>query len=159
MRPTALFTASLAFLLALAGCSGESDTPTGPGRGSITVAVTPNPIVALRVAGMSGTYDFPFEVALSEIGGQTVTLTALHVDLKALGVRILTKTYDASYLQGRNYSPVIPAGSTVRYSFNPREEAPDAAFSSNVEADIRIEGVDDKGNAVRQTKTVSVRRG
>lgn len=159
MKRSALIAASLTFLLIIAGCSGENDTPTSPGRGSITVAVTPNPIVALRVTGMSGTYDFPFEVALTETGGRTVTLTALHVDLKALGVRILTKTYDASYLQGRNYSPVIPAGSTVRYSFNPREEAPDAAFSSNVEADIRIEGVDDKGNAVRQTKTVSVRRG
>jgi len=159
MKRSALFAASLAFLISLAGCSGENDTPTSPGRGAITVTVTPNPIVARRVAGMSGTYDFPFEVALTETGGQTVTLTALHVEVKALGVRVLTKTYDASYLQGHNYSPVIPAASTVRYSFNPREEAPDAVFSSNVEADIRVEGVDDKGNPVRQTKTVSVRRG
>lgn len=159
MKHSALFAASLACLVTIAGCSGENDTLTSPGRGSLTVTVTPNPILALRIAGMSGTYDFPFEVALSETGGQTVTLTALHVDLKALGVRVFTKTYDASYLQGHNYSPVIPAGSTVRYSFNPREEAPDAAFSSNVEADIRVEGVDDKGNPVSKTKTVSVRRG
>lgn len=158
MKHSALLAINLAFLVSLAGCSGENDTPTSPGRGAITVNVTPNPIVARRVAGMSGTYDFPFEVALTETGGRTVTLTALHVDVKALGVRVITKTYDASYLRGHDYSPVIPANSTVRYSFNPREEAPDAVFSSTVEADVRIEGVDDRGNPVRQTKTVSVRR-
>lgn len=154
-----MLAACLVILAGLSGCSGDNDTPTGMGRGSIIVNVTPNPIVAHRVAGTSGTYDFPFEVAITETGGRTVTLTSLHVDVKALGVRVLTKSYDASYLQGQNYSPVIPAASTVRYSFNPREEAPDAAFSASVEADIRIEGVDDRGNAVRQTKTVSVRRG
>jgi len=142
----------------LAGCGGESDTPTTPGRGSLRVVVTPNPIVAQKVAGTSRTYDFPFEVALTETGGRTVTLTALYLELKALSIPVFTKTYDAAYLRGRDYSPVVPASSTVRYSFNPREDAIDAVFSSSVEADIRAEGVDDRGNVVRQTTTVSVRR-
>jgi len=148
----------LAAVLLLSSCSGKLETPTSPGRGSLSVTVKPNPILALRVAGSNGTYDFPFEVILTETGGQTVTLTALRVDVKALGITVSSRSYDASYLRSRNESPVIPANSTVHYSFNPREEAPDAIFSSIVEADIRVEGVDAKGQAVRQTKTVSVRR-
>ncbi|HVT03144.1 MAG TPA: hypothetical protein VHL58_07165 [Thermoanaerobaculia bacterium] len=152
-----LLPASLVLLLFL-GCSGNNDTPTEPGRGALTLIVNPNPIVATRVAGTSGTYDFPFEIVLTETGGRTVTLTALHVDVKTLGITVLSKTYDANYLRDHNYSPVIPAGTTARYSFNLREDAPDSIFSSNVEADLQAEGVDDKGNAVRQTKTVSVTR-
>ena len=150
-------TASL-FVLLVAGCSGNNDTPTAPGRGALALTVNPNPILAKKVAGTSGTYDFPFEIVLRETGGQTVTVTALRVDVKTLGVRVLTKTYDATYLRDQNYSPVIPAGGTVRYAFAPREDAPDSIFSTNVEADLQVEGVDDKGNAVRQTKTVSVTR-
>jgi len=121
--------------------------------------VNPNPILAMPVAGMSGTYDFPFEVVLTETGGQTVTITALHIDIKALGIPVSSKTYDAAYLQARNESPIIPASSVVRYNFDIREDTPDAAFSSNVTADIRVEGVDDRANPVRQTVTVSIRRG
>ncbi len=158
MRYPFCFLAFIAFAGMFTGCSGENDTPTDPGRGSLTIVVSPNPIVAFKVSGTERTYDFPFEVAITETGGRTVTLTALHVDLKAANIRVFTKTYDATYLRGHDYSPVIPASSTVRYSFNPREEAPDAVFGTNVEADIRAEGVDDQGNAVRQTTTVSVRR-
>lgn len=158
MKTSHRFIALAAFALTFAGCSGESNTPTDPGRGSLRVVVSPNPILAQKVAGTSRTYDFPFEVVLTETGGRTVTLTSLNVEVKALGIPVFTKTYDATYLRGRDYSPVIAASSTVRYSFNPREDAVDAVFSSSVEADIRAEGVDDRGNPVRQTTTVSVRR-
>jgi hypothetical protein len=152
------FLLSLALIIATAGCSGESDTPTSPGRGSLRMSVTPNPVVAKKVAGSDNTYDFPFEVMLTETGGRAVTVTALHVEVKALGVPVFSKSYDASYLQGQNYNPVIAANSTVRYNFTPRSDAPDAVFSSNVNADIQIEGRDDRGNAVRETETVSIRR-
>lgn len=144
-------------LFALA-CSGERDTPTSPGRGSLRVDVVPNPITATKVAGTSDTYDIPFEVVIAEIGGESVTVRVIHADVKAFGVRVFSKRYDESYLRGRGYSNVIAAGSTVRYRFDLRESIPDAAFGSNVEADIRVEGVDAKGNSVRQTTTVSLRR-
>ncbi|HXI13650.1 MAG TPA: hypothetical protein VNM92_13555 [Thermoanaerobaculia bacterium] len=147
-----------ALALTLAGCSGGSDTPTDPGRGSLRVVVTPSPILAQKVPGTSRTYDFPFELALTEMGGRSVTLSSIILELKALGIPVFTRKYDVAYLRERNYSPLIPASSTVRYSFNPRDEAIDAVFSSTVEADIRAEGMDDLGNAVRQTTTVSVRR-
>lgn len=154
VRPRILLLLSLL----IAACSGENDTPTSPGRGALRVEVKPNPVIATRVAGTNDTYDFPFEVVISETGGETVTIQSITADIKSFGIRVFSKSYDASYLQGRNYSPVIAAGSTVRYAFDIREEAPDAVFSSNVEADIRVEGVDAKGNAVRQTTTVQVRR-
>lgn len=152
-----LLTTSLLVVL-LVGCSGNSDTPTTPGRGALTMTVNPNPIVATRVAGTDNTYDFPFEIVLRETGGQTVTLKSLRVDVKTLGIRVLSKTYDATYLRDNRYPLVIPAGGTVRYVFKLRDDAPDAAFSTNVEADLQAEGVDDKGNVVRQSKTVSVTR-
>jgi hypothetical protein len=145
-------------ILAVAACSGEDDSPTAPGRGSLRVEVTPNPIIAKRVAGMNDVYDMPFDVVLTETGGETVTIEKLVVDVKTFGVTVLSKTYDASYLAGHNYSNVINAGTTVRYNFGPREEVPDAAFNSNVDADIRAEGRDAKGNVVRETKTVSLRK-
>ena len=149
----------LAVVLFAIACSGEMDTPTSPGRGALQVAVTPNPIIARSVAGSDSTYDFPFEIVITEIGGRTVTVTGLNVTVKTIGVPVFTKTYDASYLRGQNYSPIIAAMSTVRYGFNPREQAPAAVFGSAVDTDIQVEGIDDQGNAVRQTVTVSVRRG
>lgn len=149
----------LGLVLSTLACSGEMDTPTSPGRGAIRITVTPNPIIATRVAGTDSTYDFPFEIAITEVGGQTVTVTGMNVTVRALGVPVFTETYDASYLRGQNYSPVIAAMSTVRYSFNPRKEAPAAVFGSAVETNVQVEGVDDKGNPIRETVTVSVRRG
>ena len=156
---TLAFRPLLAVVIFTIACSGEMDTPTSPGRGAVRMAVTPNPIIAMSVAGTEGTYAFPFEIAITEVGGQTVTVTRLNVTVKTLGLPVFTKTYDASYLRGQNYSPIIPAMSTVRYSFNPREQAPAAVFGSAVETDIQVEGIDDQGNPVRQTVTVSVRRG
>ena len=160
VRDTTTFTFRplLGVLIFALACSGEMDTPTSPGRGALSVTVTPNPIVAMSVAGSDGMYEFPFEIAITETGGQTVTVTGLNVTLKTLGLPVFTKTYDATYLRGQNYSPVIPAMGTVRYGFKPREQAPAALFGSAVETDIQVEGVDDLRNPVRQTVTVSVRR-
>lgn len=143
----------------LLGCSrGESDTPTGPGRGSLDLAVNPNPVRATRVTGENDTYDFPLELVVRETGGESVTITGITIRVRALGINVLTRDYDANYLRDRGYSPNIAAGSTARYSLTPRASAPDAAFSSAVSADIQVEGVDGKGNTVRQTENVSVRR-
>src|SRR5262245_65395503 len=107
----------LVFVLTLISCAtpraGTSRTSSQPGHGAISMAITPNPIVARNVGG--NTYEFPFDVTVRETGGHAVTVSRVSLDVYAAGgVRLGSESYDAAHIQSFGYPTTINANSDPR---------------------------------------------
>ncbi len=147
--------------LTLSFCASSNDSPipiqAPVGRGSITIDIIPNPIVATRVN--DETYDFPFEVVVRETGGRDVEIERVTADVRALGaIPVADESYDAAKIRSLGYATRIPANSEVRYRFTPRKEVPDDRLFGSVSAELRAIAHDDSGAPANASVTVTIRR-
>ena len=152
-----LVVTALAFVLT--GCAGGPQAPPAavPGRGAITIEVVPNPIVAYPASG--DTYEFPLEAIVRETGGRPVSITRVTATVLLGGsLQLGRESWDAQRIQSMGYATTVPANGELRYAFKPRKEVPDDRLFGGVNADLRVEGVDDAGNAVTATTSVSITR-
>ena len=146
--------------IALAQCSSDStprQTPTEPGHGGLAIAVVPNPIVATRVSG--DTYDFPFEVRVSNPGTLPVTVREVQIDVTALGgIPVYSDTQTRTDIEAYGYPTEVAPGQTLSYEFTPRKEVPDDRLFDGVSALLTATGTDTSGKEVIASVRVSVTR-
>lgn len=152
--------AIVATFATLSACSSRSDaiTPasTIPGHGAISIAVTPNPIVA-RAAG-GDLYDFPFELSVRETGGREVRIDRVSLDVYALGaIHVYSESYDQAKIAALGYPTSIAAGSEAHYRLSPRKSADERLFGG-VSGELLVDGTDAAGNRVAARTTVTVTR-
>ena len=149
----------LSLILVLAACSGggTSGVTSVPGRGAISLEIVPNPILARHVSGEI--YDFPFEVVVRETGGRSVNVERITVNVNGpLGINVHREEWDAARIRSTGYDTSLRANQEVRYRFSPRKEVPDERLFNSVNAELRVDAVDDGGNATSATPAVTVRR-
>lgn len=144
-----------------AACSsggGNASQPTAqPGHGAITIAVVPNPIVAQHISG--DTYAFPFDVVVHETGGHPVTINQVSADVNALGgINVASESYDAARIASLGYSTHVPANGELRYHFAPQKSVADERLFGGVNADLRVDAVDDTGTPTSARTNVTVKR-
>jgi hypothetical protein len=157
MKTQLLVVASITLLLA--GCQGGPPVAPSPapGRGALEVRVTPNPIVAQ--ANNDDTYTFPFEAVVRETGGRPVRITNVSATVLLGGaLQLGRESWDAQKIQSMGYPTSVGPNGELRYRFTPRKEVPDDRLFGGVSAELRVEGVDDQGNAANATTTVTVTR-
>lgn len=154
---TPLLLASLILFAACAGSSGDSASAL-PGHGAVAIDVIPNPIVARHVSG--DTYDFPFEVIVQETGGRPINITRVSITVVGPGgLSLGSESWDADQIRSMGHSTSLGANSEVRLRFSPRKSVPDERIFGSIAADLRVEAVDDSGQATAATKRVTARRG
>lgn len=146
-------------LIAAACSSGPSDSVTSaPGHGAVAIQIVPNPIVATRVSG--DMYDFPFEIVVRETAGRPITVTRVSATVVGPGGLTLgSDSWDADRIRSMGYNTSIAGHGEVRYRFSPRRSVPDERIFSSVEAELRVDAVDDTGTPTTATTRVTVRRG
>lgn len=157
-RIVASLIAALA-VFTLAQCSSDTprQSPTEPGHGALTITIDPNPIVATRVTG--NTYDFPFDVRVSNPGSLPVTIERIQIDVTALGgLKIYSDTKTAADIQGYGYPTLVPPGETLSYRFTPRQDVSDDRLFSGVSALLTAVGTDSAGKRITANVRVSVTR-
>ncbi len=126
-----------------------------PGRGAITLTVTPNPVVATSLGG--GVYDFPFDVVVKETGGHPVTIDKVTANVfTAGGIPVTTESYDAARIQSLGFAIAIPSKGELHYHFDPRKTVADDKLFSSVYGDIRVEGLDDNGTRTSSMVTITL---
>lgn len=149
-----------AIVLVAAGCQdddGSFPTATQPGRGALAIEVKPNPIVAHRVSGDQ--YDFPFAIALREVGGVTVDIDRVSIDVRAFGgIKMYTETLDRAEIARKGYPTRVNAGEEIRYQLNPRKDVPSDMLFGSVYADLLVEGTDVNGQKAKAETRVTVER-
>ena len=152
-----------AVILVLSACGTTQDTviqePQIPRpTGSISVSVVPNPIVARPAAGEQ--YTFPFEVVVRETGGANLHIQRASINVTALGgIPVYSDTQEAAEIRERGYPTEIGASQEIRYRFSPTREVPDERLFGNVSAELVVEAINDRGQAVPPARTrVSVTR-
>lgn len=147
----------LLIVFAFVACATTS-TPTSttaPGHGAVSIAVEPNPIVAQAVSGE--TYDFPFEVIVRETGGRNVDIQRVTATVRGPGGFALgSESWDAARIRSMGYSPSVLANGELRYRFAPRKSVPDQRLFGSVNAELRVEGVDDTGSPTTATTSVTI---
>lgn len=149
---------ALLFLACATGDRGVSTPGELPVGGALAVEISPNPIIARNVAG--DTYDFPFEVRISNPGTLPVAIDRVTMDVVAVGgVRVYSTSMTAAEIARRGYPTQVGAGETLRYQFSPRENVDDERLFSAVSAEIQAVGRDTAGKTVTARTSVSVRRG
>ena len=147
--------ATLSIVVAAACASRGGPTPSA--RGTISIAVDPNPIVARHVRG--AVYEFPFEVVIRETGGSAVEIQRVSADVFALGgLKVATEAYDRAKIQSMGYPATIPANGEMRYRFAQRHEVVAESLLPTVHVDLRVEGTDSSGVGVTTTTRVTVTR-
>lgn len=136
---------------------GSNKSTTTPGRGAITLTITPNPVVAISAGGTA--YDFPFEVVLKETGGHPVTIERVTANVFAAGgILVATESYDSAKIQSLGFATAITAKGELRYHFAPHKDVPDDHLFSSVYGDVRVEGLDDNGSRVSAATTITVKK-
>jgi hypothetical protein len=149
----------LPLILVAAACnSGPRNSVTAaPGHGAVAIQVVPNPIRATHVSG--DTYDFPFDVVVRETAGRPITVTRVSATVFAPGgLSLGSETWDADRIRSMGYNTAVPAHGELRYHFAPRKSGvPDALFGS-IEAQLRVDAVDDTGTATNATTRVTITR-
>jgi len=149
----------LPLLLVAAACSsGPSDSVTAaPGHGAVAIQIVPNPIVATHVSG--DTYDFPFDVVVRETGGRQITVTRVSATvLGPAGLTLGSDAWDADRIRALGFDTTVNGNGELRYHFAPRKSVPDDRLFGSVEAQLRVDAVDDTGSATSATTRVTVRR-
>lgn len=142
-------------ILAAAACATRGGPPSA--RGTISIAIDPNPIVARHVRGT--VYEFPFEVILRETGGSAVDIQRVSADVFALGsFKVASESYDREKIRAMGYPSTIPANGELRYRFAQRHEVPDDRLFIGVRAELRVEGVDAGGVPLTATTKVTITR-
>ncbi len=163
VRLTSVIVLSLFMTLTMACSSGRQgstrsvEPAVAPGQGSITLTVTPNPIVAKKVSG--DTYDFPFTILIREFGGSSVDIEVVRIDVVAFGgLNVYSQSFGPEEITRRGFSTVIAPRGELKYDFNPRKEVADDRLFSAVTAKLRVEGLDQAGNRVSADTSVTVDR-
>lgn len=147
--------AVLLFLTAACASAPGGGATSTPGRGAVSIEITPNPIVARHVGGM--TYEFPLEVVVRETGGRAVDVTRVTAEVFALGgLNVASEAYDAAKIRALGFATRIPANGEIRYRFTQRQEVPDKRLFSSVHADLRVDATDDGGAATSVSTRVTV---
>ncbi|HVT45996.1 MAG TPA: hypothetical protein VMT00_16585 [Thermoanaerobaculia bacterium] len=137
--------------------TGSQAPPVIEGTAAVAMSVVPNPIIANHVSG--SVYDFPFSIALREVGGASVEIEEVSIDVTALGgLRVYSQSYDADEIRRRGYSTSLPARGEIRYEFNPRKDVPDERLFSAVSAELSMRGRDSGGAVTSARTNVTVRR-
>lgn len=145
--------------LMLVHCSADDPgrTPTEPGHGALEIAVVPNPIVATRVSG--DTYDFPFDVRVTNPGSLPVSIERVQIDVTAFGgLKIHSESKNAADIREYGYPTTLAPGETLSYHFEPREDVPDDRLFDGVSALLTAVGADSSGKEVSASIRVSVTR-
>lgn len=152
--------------LALAACGSSGNdralpggtTPGGiaPGHGSLSITVTPNPIVAEGLGG--DRYRFPFTVVIGETGGARVDVARVGIDADALGLPFYSHSLDREEIAQSGFPTSVAAGGELRYSVAPSGSVPNESLFGAVSGEVFVEGTDEHGNPVRATQRVSVRQ-
>jgi hypothetical protein len=148
-------------LLVLAACATGTQpvsTATTPaGRGSVSIEVAPNPIVARQVSG--DTYDFPFEVIVRETGGRAVQIRSVTASVRGPGGFALgSESWDAAMIASMGFPTTVPANGVLRYRFAPRKSVPDDRLFGSVSAELRVEATDDSGAIPNSITSVTITR-
>ena len=148
-----------AIVLSIIGCAtpqaGTSRSSSQPGHGAISIAISPNPIVAKSAGG--NTYEFPFDVSVRESGGHAVTVNRVSLDVFAVGgVRLGSESYDAARIRSLGYPTSVPANGELRYHFSPRQSVADERLFGGVYGEVRVEGTDDTATPTSASTTVTV---
>jgi hypothetical protein len=149
----------LALPLSFCSSGGGAAKPSSgfQGHGALSIRVEPNPIIARQVSG--NTYDFPFTLVVKEMGGATVRIEQVSVDVTALGrLRIYSQSYDAAEIERRGYPSSLDPGQELRYPITQRKQIPDDRLFSAVSAELTVHGVDAAGAPTTARTTVTVRR-
>jgi hypothetical protein len=139
--------------------SRPGKTKIAPTRGhaTITLTITPNPVVATNVGG--NVYEFPFDVVVKESGGHPVTIDRATANVYAGGgISVTTESYDAAKIKTLGFATTIPAKGEIHYHFNPRKDVPDDGLLSSAYGDVRVEATDDNGSRASTTTTITVRK-
>lgn len=136
---------------------GTNKSTVTPGRGAITVTITPNPVLAIGAGGTA--FDFPFDVVVKETGGHPVTIERVTANVFAAGgILVASESYDAAKIQSAGFATSIPAKGELHYHFAPHKDVPDDHLFSSVYGDVRVEGMDDNGSRVSATTTITVKK-
>jgi hypothetical protein len=144
-------------LLGVACAHSSSQQLPQSGHGAIAVSIAPNPIVAQPAGG--NLYEFPFDIAVSESGGHAVTINALTASVYAFGgMRVASEKLDAERIKALGFATHVPANGEVRVHMSPRKPVPDERLFGGVWIDVKIDAVDDTGNAVSASTKATVRR-
>ncbi|HUF17450.1 MAG TPA: hypothetical protein VMS12_05325 [Thermoanaerobaculia bacterium] len=157
-----VFAALGATILALSGCGTTQDTVIQDTQvrpvGALSVRVVPNPIVARRTSGEMWT--FPFDVVVQETGGSSVQVQRVTIRVTAFGsIPVYSDTQDAAEIRTRGYPTEVPANGELRYRFSPTREVPDERLFGGVQAELVVDAVNDRGQAIPPARTtVSVTR-
>ena len=148
---------ALALVFLIAACSGtRSGVTSVPGRGAITVEVSPNPIVAKRVSG--NLYEFPVDVTVRETGGQRVNVTRVDVSVSVGALNVGGETWDAAKITSMGYPTSVPARGELRLHFAPRRSVPDERYFSSLTAQLKVEAVDESGAGTTASVPLKVRQ-
>lgn len=148
--------------IALSGCGTSQDTviqePQQLPRGSLAISVVPNPIVARPAP--DDNWSFPFEVIIRETGGADLRVQRVSIHVTAFGaVPVYSDTQEAEEIRSRGYPTEIAANGELRYRFSPTREVPDDRLFGGVSAELVVEAINDRGQAIAPARTnVSVTR-
>jgi hypothetical protein len=136
---------------------GTTKNTSTPGRGAITLTVTPNPVIATNIGGK--TYDFPFDVSIKETGGHPVTIERVTANVYAGGgIPVASESYDAAKIQSLGFATTIQAKGELHYHFDPHKDVPDDSLFNSVYGDVRVEAIDDNGSRASSTTTITVKK-
>jgi hypothetical protein len=136
---------------------GTTKSTATPGRGAVTLTITPNPVVATNAGGT--TYEFPFDVVVKETGGHPITIDRVTANVYAGGgISVASESYDAAKIQSLGFSTTIPAKGELHYHFNPRKDVADDRLFTSVYGDVRVEAIDDNGSRASSTTTITVKK-
>jgi len=125
------------------------------GGGNLSIAITPNPIVAKQIKGT--VFEFPFDVVVRETGGAAVEINRVTADVFAFGsINVANETYDAARIHAMGHPTTIPANGEIHLHFAERHEVPDERLFHGVRAELRIDAKDERGAAITATTSVGV---
>jgi hypothetical protein len=150
--------------LLTAACADRAPEPVAAppatatsGRGALQIRVDPNPIVAVGAGG--STYEFPFTVAIREIGGTAVTIERVGIDVLSVGgLKVYSSELGPAEIERRGYRRTLAPHGEVLYSMRPRQQVPDERLFSSLYGELWAEATDAGGHRISTRTRVTLRR-